>query len=76
MLLFQAYLSLPEGTASVVGLKAMMTDHYNVMVRLDYNFKFSPDFGFYLEFVLGFILGDGMLISTHQGSHCNVVSTC
>lgn len=51
MLLFQAYLSLPEGTASVVGLKAMMTDHYNVMVRLDYNFKFSPDFGFYLEFV-------------------------
>lgn len=31
----QAYLSLPEGTASVVGLIAMMTDHYNVMVRLD-----------------------------------------
>lgn len=27
----RAYLSLPEGTASVVGLIAMMTDHYNVM---------------------------------------------
>lgn len=26
-----AYLSLPEGTASVVGLIAMMTDHYNIM---------------------------------------------
>ncbi|KAK2976048.1 hypothetical protein RJ640_024776 [Escallonia rubra] len=28
----RAYLSLPEGTASVVGLIAMMTDHYNVLV--------------------------------------------
>lgn len=27
----RAYLSLPEGTASVAGLIAMMTDHYNVM---------------------------------------------
>ncbi|KAL1198036.1 Protein ALWAYS EARLY 1 [Cardamine amara subsp. amara] len=27
----RAYLSLPEGTASVVGLVAMMTDHYSVM---------------------------------------------
>ncbi|KAK9735432.1 hypothetical protein RND81_04G205300 [Saponaria officinalis] len=27
----RAYLSLPEGTASVSGLIAMMTDHYNVM---------------------------------------------
>lgn len=27
----RAYLSLPEGTASVVGLIAMMTDHYNIM---------------------------------------------
>ncbi|KAJ4967952.1 hypothetical protein NE237_014653 [Protea cynaroides] len=27
----KAYLSLPEGTASVVGLTAMMTDHYNVL---------------------------------------------
>ncbi|KAF1878913.1 hypothetical protein Lal_00047585 [Lupinus albus] len=26
-----AYLSLPEGTASVVGVIAMMTDHYNVL---------------------------------------------
>lgn len=31
-LFFQAYLSLPEGTASVAGLIAMMTDHYSVMV--------------------------------------------
>ena len=31
---FQAYLSLPEGTASVVGLIAMMTDHYTVLVSL------------------------------------------
>ncbi|BBH06552.1 DIRP domain-containing protein [Prunus dulcis] len=31
----RAYLSLPEGTASVVGLKAMMTDHYNVMEGSD-----------------------------------------
>ncbi|KAE9618963.1 putative protein LIN-9/Protein ALWAYS EARLY [Lupinus albus] len=27
----RAYLSLPEGTASVVGVIAMMTDHYNVL---------------------------------------------
>lgn len=27
----RAYLSLPEGTASVMGLIAMMTDHYNVL---------------------------------------------
>ncbi|KAJ7977966.1 Protein ALWAYS EARLY 3 [Quillaja saponaria] len=27
----RAYLSLPEGTASVIGLIAMMTDHYNVL---------------------------------------------
>ncbi|VVA98874.1 unnamed protein product [Arabis nemorensis] len=27
----KAYLSLPEGTASVVGLTAMMTDHYSVL---------------------------------------------
>lgn len=26
-------MSLPEGTASVVGLTAMMTDHYAVLVR-------------------------------------------
>ncbi|XP_038714751.1 protein ALWAYS EARLY 2-like isoform X2 [Tripterygium wilfordii] len=30
-----AYLSLPERTASVVGLIAMMTDHYNVMEASD-----------------------------------------
>ena len=35
ILVFKAYLSLPEGTASVVGLIAMMTDHYNVLVRLN-----------------------------------------
>ncbi|KAF7817907.1 uncharacterized protein G2W53_023362 [Senna tora] len=32
---FTAYLSLPEGTASVVGLIAMMTDHYNVLEGSD-----------------------------------------
>ncbi|KAG7021102.1 Protein ALWAYS EARLY 1, partial [Cucurbita argyrosperma subsp. argyrosperma] len=32
---FQAYLSLPEGTASVVGLIAPMTDYYNVMEGRD-----------------------------------------
>ncbi|XP_022722421.1 protein ALWAYS EARLY 3-like isoform X3 [Durio zibethinus] len=32
----RAYLSLPDGTASVVGLIAMMTDHYCVMVSLWY----------------------------------------
>ncbi|KAK0602310.1 hypothetical protein LWI29_032210 [Acer saccharum] len=31
----RAFLSLPEGTASVVGLIAMMTDHYNVMEGSD-----------------------------------------
>ncbi|GKU97737.1 hypothetical protein SLEP1_g10838 [Rubroshorea leprosula] len=31
----RAYLSLPEGTASVVGLIAMMTDHYNVLKGSD-----------------------------------------
>jgi hypothetical protein len=30
----KAYLSLPEGTASVVGLTAMMTDHYSVLVKV------------------------------------------
>ncbi len=30
----QAYLSLPEGAASVAGLIAMMTDHYNLLVLL------------------------------------------
>ncbi|KAF9619419.1 hypothetical protein IFM89_006994 [Coptis chinensis] len=29
----RAYLSLPDGTATVVGLIAMMTDHYNSLVR-------------------------------------------
>ncbi|XP_058760586.1 protein ALWAYS EARLY 3-like isoform X2 [Vicia villosa] len=31
----RAYLSLPEGMASVVGLIAMMTDHYNVLEESD-----------------------------------------
>uniref|UniRef100_A0A5B6ZU57 SANT domain-containing protein n=1 Tax=Davidia involucrata TaxID=16924 RepID=A0A5B6ZU57_DAVIN len=31
----RAYLSLPEGTASVAGLIAMMTDHYNVLEGSD-----------------------------------------
>ncbi|KAK7344237.1 hypothetical protein VNO77_13617 [Canavalia gladiata] len=31
----RAYLSLPEGTASVIGLIAMMTDHYNVLEGSD-----------------------------------------
>ncbi|KAL2325514.1 hypothetical protein Fmac_024572 [Flemingia macrophylla] len=31
----RAYLSLPEGMASVVGLVAMMTDHYNVLEGSD-----------------------------------------
>lgn len=35
---FQAYLSLPEGTATVAGLIAMMTDHYNILVRLEIEF--------------------------------------
>ncbi|CAK7340694.1 unnamed protein product [Dovyalis caffra] len=30
----RAYLSLPEGTASVIGLIAMMTDHYSVLQKL------------------------------------------
>ncbi|KAH9683362.1 protein ALWAYS EARLY 3 [Citrus sinensis] len=31
----RAYLSLPEGTASVVGLIAMMTDHYGILAGSD-----------------------------------------
>ncbi|KAI5587300.1 hypothetical protein BDE02_05G022600 [Populus trichocarpa] len=31
----RAYLSLPEGTASVVGLIAMMIDHYSVLEASD-----------------------------------------
>ncbi|XP_018843585.1 protein ALWAYS EARLY 2-like isoform X2 [Juglans regia] len=31
----RAYLSLPEGTASVVGLIAMMTDYYNILEESD-----------------------------------------
>ncbi|RZR86426.1 hypothetical protein BHM03_00013625 [Ensete ventricosum] len=30
-MVFQAYLSLPEGTATAAGLIAMMTDHYNIL---------------------------------------------
>ncbi|KAH9683364.1 protein ALWAYS EARLY 3 [Citrus sinensis] len=32
---YAAYLSLPEGTASVVGLIAMMTDHYGILAGSD-----------------------------------------
>ncbi|KAK3200228.1 hypothetical protein Dsin_023643 [Dipteronia sinensis] len=39
----RAFLSLPEGTASVVGLTAMMTDHYNVMLRLDFGFEMATE---------------------------------
>ncbi|KAI9186260.1 hypothetical protein LWI28_015421 [Acer negundo] len=35
LLIQKAFLSQPEGTASVVGLIAMMTDHYNVMEGSD-----------------------------------------
>lgn len=35
--LFQAYLSLPHGTASAAGLIAMMTDHYSNLVRTTFN---------------------------------------
>ncbi|KAM1051853.1 protein ALWAYS EARLY 2-like isoform X1 [Malus sylvestris] len=42
----RAYLSLPEGTASVVGLKAMMTDHYNVMEGSDSERESNDDLGF------------------------------
>ncbi|XP_078438778.1 DNA binding protein isoform X2 [Wolffia australiana] len=31
----RAYLSLPEGTATVAGLTAMMTDHYNILEGTD-----------------------------------------
>lgn len=34
----QAYLSLPEGTASVIGLTAMMCDYYSMLVRLNFIF--------------------------------------
>jgi hypothetical protein len=33
----QAYLSLAEGTATAAGLIAMMTDHYNILVKLNLN---------------------------------------
>lgn len=36
----QAYLSLPEGTASVIGLTAMMCDYYAMLVSLDFIFPF------------------------------------
>ncbi|PQQ06489.1 protein ALWAYS EARLY 2 isoform X3 [Prunus yedoensis var. nudiflora] len=42
----RAYLSLPEGTASVVGLKAMMTDHYNVMEGSDSERESNDALGF------------------------------
>lgn len=40
----QAYLSLPEGTATAAGLIAMMIDHYNNLVRFknwSCNLKFT-----------------------------------
>ncbi|KAM0992063.1 hypothetical protein ACFX2I_010327 [Malus domestica] len=42
----RAYLSLPEGTASVVGLKAMMTDHYSVMEGSDSERESNDALGF------------------------------
>ena len=52
---FQAYLSLPDGMATAAGLIAMMTDHYNILVRLNLNLSrtvihvFSGKFFFTLE---------------------------
>ncbi|XP_061349128.1 protein ALWAYS EARLY 3 [Gastrolobium bilobum] len=39
----RAYLSLPEGTASVIGLIAMMTDHYSVLGGSDSGKESSED---------------------------------
>lgn len=56
---FQAYLSLPEGTASVVGLIAMMTDHYSVIVsHLSFFFFFVNEWVIYLINTLKFMLND------------------
>lgn len=52
---FQAYLSLPEGTASVVGLIAMMTDHYANLVQF---------FCFWLQMKLF------VLITTYMSIRC------
>ncbi|XP_038720763.1 protein ALWAYS EARLY 3 isoform X2 [Tripterygium wilfordii] len=41
----RAYLSLPEGTASVVGLIAMMTDHYSVLGGSDSEQESNEDTG-------------------------------
>ncbi|XP_021898881.1 protein ALWAYS EARLY 2 [Carica papaya] len=41
----RAYLSLPDGTASVVGLIAMMTDHYNVLEGSDSERESDDAFG-------------------------------
>ncbi|XP_059445242.1 protein ALWAYS EARLY 3 isoform X2 [Corylus avellana] len=41
----KAYLSLPEGTASVVGLIAMMTDHYSVLEGSDSEEESNGDAG-------------------------------
>ncbi|XP_062175130.1 protein ALWAYS EARLY 3 isoform X2 [Alnus glutinosa] len=41
----KAYLSLPEGTASVVGLIAMMTDHYSVLEGSDSEEESNEDAG-------------------------------
>lgn len=43
---FQAYLSLPEGLSSVAGLIAMMTDHYNMLVRFEFLFLHCLNIGF------------------------------
>ncbi|XP_068658767.1 protein ALWAYS EARLY 3-like isoform X2 [Aristolochia californica] len=41
----RAYLSLPEGTATVAGLIAMMTDHYNILEGTDSERESNDDFG-------------------------------
>ncbi|XP_057419414.1 protein ALWAYS EARLY 3 isoform X2 [Lotus japonicus] len=41
----RAYLSLPEGTASVIGLIAMMTDHYSVLGGSDSGKESNEDAG-------------------------------
>lgn len=56
----QAYLSLPEGTATAAGLIAMMTDHYNILVRL--YFKWSYALGFIISTVYVIIFSNSLNI--------------
>lgn len=60
---FQAYLSLPEGTTSAAGLVAMMTDHYNILVRIKTQLLFLQFcYNAYVAFVNLYLISNKQIV--------------